>query len=195
VGRLQEPGGLSHAVFFGLAIGAVSFLGSICLQHFFLRNLQSSQLAVNALNRLIYQHSLMLTQKSRSETPLGDVVNHMSSDSDALSEAPMALGDVQATVLSILGAAALLFHYLGATAFLSMGLLFLLAPISRTVARSFSRLDEELMKYRDERVTLMSQILNGIRVVKYFAWEKSVNEEVGRIRAKELGSRKRLARA
>lgn len=195
VGHLHEGQGLNVTLAYALFIGALSFLGSLCLQHYFLRSLYSVQVVTSTINRIVYKHSLMLTQKARSNTELGDVVNHMSSDSDSISELPMAIGDIQATALAIIGSMALLFYYLGLTAFLSVGLLFLMAPLSRVVARSFSVLDEELMRHRDRRVTLMSQILNGIRVVKYFAWEKSVDKEVSEVRLKELHSRKRLARA
>jgi ABC-type multidrug transport system fused ATPase/permease subunit len=178
-----------------ISLGLVSFVGSLAMQHYFLKMLQTVQVFTNTMNRLIYKHSLMLTQRARSETQLGDVVNHMSSDNDSLSDMPMMVGELQLSFLSIVGAAGLLFYYLGATAFLSVGLLLLMVPLTRKVARSFSALDEELMKHRDERVTLMSQVLNGIRVVKYFAWEKSVANEVGNVRGKELRARKRLARS
>lgn len=195
VGHLHEGQGLATTLLFALLIGLLSFLGSLCLQHYFLRSLFAVQVVTSTINRIVYKHSLMLTQKARSNTELGDVVNHMSSDSDSISELPMAIGDIQATALAIIGSTALLFYYLGFTALLSVGLLLLMAPLSRVVARSFSVLDEELMRHRDRRVTLMSQILNGIRVVKYFAWEKSVDKEVGEVRLKELHSRKKLARA
>jgi len=178
-----------------LALGVVSFVAIVAIQHYFVRMLSSYQLFTNAINRLIFKHSLFLTQKSRGASQMGDVVNHLGSDSDALSDVGMIFGDLQISIVTIVGACSLLFWYLGATAFLSLGLLLLMVPLTRTIARSFSAIDVELMKHRDHRVTLMSQVLNGIRVVKYFAWEKSVLKEVGVVRGQELANRKRLARA
>ncbi|MGE3262984.1 MAG: ABC transporter transmembrane domain-containing protein [Bacteriovoracia bacterium] len=186
---------LGYALALAFLLGAVSFVASLCVQHYFLRMLGSHQIFTNAINRLLFKHSLMLTQKARGETQVGDVVNHMSSDSDAVADVGMVLGDLQASFVAIVGSCALLFWYLGSTATLSVALLLLMIPLTRIAARSFSAIDEELMKYRDERVTLMSQVLNGIRVVKFFAWEKSVLREVSDKRTKELHSRKKLARA
>ncbi len=186
---LLESGALA------LALGFVSFISVLFMQHYFLRMLGSYQVFTNALNRLIYKHSLFLTQKSRSLTLVGDVVNHIGSDSDSLSDIGMVFGDLQISFVTIGGASALLFWYLGLTAFISLALLLLMIPLSRQIAHSFSALDKELMKHRDQRVTLMSQVLNGIRVVKYFVWEKSVLREVSEVRGKELHCRKRLARA
>ena len=192
---LHRPDALTLALVLAVALGAVSFLGSLALQHYFFFTLHLNQVFTNTVNRLVYRRSLMLTQKARGETQLGDVVNHMSSDSDNVSESALTLGELQIAALTILGCSGLLFYYLGFTAFVSVALLCLMFPLSRKVARSFSALDDELMKERDRRVTLMSQVLNGIRVVKYFAWEKSVDKEVGLVREKELFARKRLARS
>jgi hypothetical protein len=53
-----------------------------------------------------------------------------------------------------------------------------LAPLTKYIAKKFTHLDEEMMTHRDRRVTLMTQALNAIRVVKYFAWEKSVSPKI-----------------
>lgn len=34
------------------------------------------------------------------------------------------------------------------------------------------------MKHKDERLKLMSEILNGIKVLKFYAWEKSMQKMV-----------------
>jgi ABC-type multidrug transport system fused ATPase/permease subunit len=195
VSSLQENKYLVTTVILAVLLGLVSFISSLAMQHYFLRSLHAVQIFTNAINRLIYKHSLLLTQRAKSETQLGDVVNHMSSDCDAVSDLPLVIGELQLSLVTIIGACGLLFYYLGFTAFLSVGLLLLMVPLTRKVAKSFSSLDEELMKHRDQRVTLMSQILNGIRIVKFYAWEKSVEEEVQKIRTSELLSRKKLARA
>lgn len=192
---LSTQADVAEAVGLALALGLISFVAILCLQHYFVRMLGSYQVFTNAINRLIYRHSLVLTQKARGTTHVGDVVNHIGSDSDAVADVGMIFGDLQISIVTIIGACGLLFWYLGHTAFVSLGLLLLMVPLTRQIARSFSKLDEELMKYRDSRVTLMSQVLSGIRVVKYFAWEKSVKKEVGAVRANELLYRKKLARA
>ncbi|MGZ3658555.1 MAG: ATP-binding cassette domain-containing protein [Bdellovibrionota bacterium] len=186
---------LTLSLSLALSLGLVSFVSVLFVQHYFLRLIGTYQVFTNAINRLVYKHSLFLTQKARGLTQVGDVVNHIGSDSDILSDISMILCDLLIALITITGSCALLFWYLGTTAFLSLGLLLLMIPLTRVIARSFSRIDKELMHFRDERVTLMSQVLSGIRVVKYFAWERSVKKEVGVVRGKELQSRKRMARA
>ncbi|KAG6805575.1 hypothetical protein H0H93_004469, partial [Arthromyces matolae] len=45
---------------------------------------------------------------------------------------------------------------------------------------------ENLMKARDERVALMNEILGGIRMLKFMAWERNFEAKVMKIREKEL---------
>lgn len=47
------------------------------------------------------------------------------------------------------------------------------------------------MKEKDKRVKLMSEILNGIKVLKLYAWEESFNRIVSQIRERELTLLKR----
>lgn len=192
---LAEPGRLAFALALAVTLGVVSFVSVLLMQHYFLRLIGCYQLFTNAINRLVYQHSLFLTQKARGLTQVGDVVNHIGSDSDIVADVAMIFSDLTLSVLTIVGSCALLFWYLGITAFLSLALLLLMVPLTRVIARSFAVIDEELMHHRDERVTLMSQVLSGIRVVKYFAWERSVLKEAGAVRTRELHARKRMARA
>lgn len=42
------------------------------------------------------------------------------------------------------------------------------------------------MKNKDERVKLMNEILSGIKVLKLYAWETSFEEQVLKIREKEI---------
>lgn len=42
------------------------------------------------------------------------------------------------------------------------------------------------MKLKDERTKLCSEILNGLKVIKLYAWELPMFEAIERIRKKEL---------
>lgn len=49
------------------------------------------------------------------------------------------------------------------------------------------------MQYKDARIKLMNEILNGIKVLKLYAWEKSFQEKVLEIRQKELNVLRKTA--
>lgn len=186
---------LSEALLYGILLGLCGFLSGLFMQHNFYNGLNAYQSVTNVLNERIFRHSLRLSQRARQKNQVGDIVNHMSSDSENVSDFPMVLGDFVMAIFLIVGVVAMLFYYIGWSALAALAVLFTLAPLTNYVAKKFTHLDEEMMAHRDRRVTLMTQAMNAIRVVKYFAWEKSVAKEVTEVREKELSSRRRLARA
>lgn len=184
---------LEELLFWGVMLVGSTILQGVLTQHYFYHILGSEQISTRVLNRRVYQHALRLSHKSRGKTPVGDVVNHMSTDSDGVSEYVFVFSDLFENILTTIGVSALLFYYLGWTAVVPLLLFFILVPLTKKIAKRFTHLEDEMMKWRDHRVSLMTQILNAIRIVKYFVWEKSVYKEVDEIRQKELSARKRMA--
>lgn len=179
----------------GFFLGLSGFMTGFILQHYFYRELRSYQVIVNILNRKIFTHSLKLTLGARQKNMLGDIVNFMGTDSESVADFGFVFFDLLMNVLTVIGVVAMLFYYLGATAVYALVVLSLLLPLTKIVAKKFTSLDEEMMSFRDKRVTLMGQVLNSIRVVKYYAWEESIEKEVMGIRDQELHARRRLARS
>lgn len=184
-----------NALTIGVLIGLTSILGGLSVQHYYYHFLRGAQIYVNTISRKIFNHSLVLQKQAKENLPVGDLVNHMSSDTDAVSE----IGDVWLNgtycVVMILGATTMLYYYIGASALVAVLILGCLAPLTKKVSQQFTHYDEELMRLRDQRISLMSQILNAIRLIKYFVWEDSVSSDVQTVRSAELTSRKKIARA
>jgi ABC-type multidrug transport system fused ATPase/permease subunit len=177
-----------------IALGTVGIVGALLNQHMFFNMLRGFATIVNGLNDRIVHHALRLRRSSRSQMQTGDLVNHLSSDTDAMAEAMFFIPEFYNTALETIVVMAMLWWYLGPASLASFAMLALIAPLSIVVARRYRRLDHDLMELRDERVTLMSQILQGIRVVKFHAWEQSVRAEVVDVRRREVGTKVRIVR-
>ena len=54
------------------------------------------------------------------------------------------------------------------------------------VSTIFTVQQSEQMKEKDKRIKLMSEILNGIKVLKLYAWEESFTKIISGIRKEEL---------
>jgi ABC-type multidrug transport system fused ATPase/permease subunit len=186
--------GLAHAVYISLAIGLVGILIGIGYQHNFYSVLKAN-LKINArLNRLLFEKALALSQKSRQKINVGDVVNHMSSDSESIADLPMLIGDTGWATLLLIGSITMLFYYLGWTALVAVIVLLMLSPLTKNIAKNFVHLEDEMMKKRDVRVTFMGQILQSMRLVKYFVWEKEISSQIAKIRKDEVSARRSLAK-
>jgi ATP-binding cassette subfamily C (CFTR/MRP) protein 1 len=68
-----------------------------------------------------------------------------------------------------------------------------LMPINMVVFGIVSKQRRLVLKYSDKRVKMMNEILAGIRIIKFYAWERPFGKEVGDVRGKELEALTKLA--
>lgn len=68
-----------------------------------------------------------------------------------------------------------------------------LAPVNTIVFSIVSKQRRKVLKYSDLRVKMMNEILNGIRIIKFYAWERPFGKEVGGLRGLELRALTKLA--
>ncbi|MFN3455666.1 MAG: ABC transporter transmembrane domain-containing protein [Pseudobdellovibrio sp.] len=195
---LQQPhktqGQLIGLCFLALGFGICGAGNGITIQHYFYQTLNYFQTATNLVNKKIYKHALKLSNNAKQKYQIGDIVNFMSTDADALGDAAITTIDLINAVVLLIGCSALLFYYLGWSALAAIFVIIILVPLTQVLAKQFISLEENLMAKRDQRMTLMTQILNAIRVIKYFGWERSILKEVSSIRNQEIQSRMKLAK-
>lgn len=173
-----------------ICLGLTGVTSGLFAQQFYYHALSSTAALTNGINKRVVLHALRLQNRARNGMQTGDLVNHLSSDTDAIAECAFFLPDAMGIVIRIAGATALLWTFLGPATLASIAAMLILTPLSALAARRYRKLDHKLMEHRDARVTLMAQLLQGIRVIKYQGWENSVHSEVSSIRKSEV--RKRL---
>ena len=57
-----------------------------------------------------------------------------------------------------------------------------MGPLNALVARRMKGLQIEQMKNKDRRNKMMDEILNGIKIIKLYAWESSFRSKIDAIR-------------
>ncbi|XP_030051718.1 multidrug resistance-associated protein 7-like isoform X2 [Microcaecilia unicolor] len=75
---------------------------------------------------------------------------------------------------------------MGVSSLGGLGLILLLAPISKYAAGRVMQSRMKMMEHKDSRIKLMTEILRGIRVIKFYTWEKYFMAKVNHVRNKEL---------
>ncbi|CAG8845518.1 20543_t:CDS:2, partial [Racocetra persica] len=59
-------------------------------------------------------------------------------------------------------------------------------PINHKTAKLYAKTQDKLMNARDRRVGLMNEVLQGIRMIKFFTWEKNWENRILESRKIEL---------
>ncbi|KAL7635871.1 UNVERIFIED_CONTAM: hypothetical protein RMT77_013688 [Armadillidium vulgare] len=141
----------------------------------------------------VYRKALKISNSARKESTVGEIVNLMSVDAQRFMDLITYLNMIWSAPLQIGLSLYFLWEILGASVLAGLAVMIILIPINGYIANQQKRLQISQMKFKDNRVKLMNEILNGIKVLKLYAWEPSFEEQVLNIRKKEVKVLKKAA--
>ncbi|CAB4400795.1 unnamed protein product [Rhizophagus irregularis] len=146
-----------------------------------------------ALVTAIYQKAFKLSNTSRQKSTVGEIVNHMSVDAQKLMDLFTYLHIAWSGPLQIILALYFLHQTMGVSTYAGVGIMIMMVPVNAYLANKMKILQKKQMKNKDERIKLMNEILNGIKVIKLYAWEQAFLKKISYVRNDlELKTLKRL---
>lgn len=80
----------------------------------------------------------------------------------------------------------LLLVNLGPSALAGYAFFVLCTPIQTRVMRRLMGLRQKSMFWTDKRAKLLQELLGGMKIIKYFAWEIPYLKRIGDFRSKEI---------
>ena len=140
----------------------------------------------NCLVTSIYAKSLRLSPKARQERSTGQIVNLMSTDA---SKIDTALGWALTTVaclLQVFIAVFLLLNTLGVASLAGIAVIVVLIPVQGKVIGVLQGLRKKAVVWTDRRVKLSNEILQGMKVIKVYAYESAFLRRLTSIRLDEM---------
>uniref|UniRef100_A0A4W3JNE2 ATP-binding cassette, sub-family C (CFTR/MRP), member 3 n=1 Tax=Callorhinchus milii TaxID=7868 RepID=A0A4W3JNE2_CALMI len=147
----------------------------------------------SAIIGAIYRKSLVITNAAKRASTVGEIVNLMSVDAQRFMDLTTFLNMLWSAPLQICLALYFLWQSLGPSVLAGVAVMILLIPINAFIAMKTRSFQVEQMGYKDSRIKLMNEILNGIKVLKLYAWEPSFQQQILSIRNKELRVLKKAA--
>ncbi|KAG1269716.1 hypothetical protein G6F68_000016 [Rhizopus microsporus] len=167
----------------GIFIAVGMFLTAVCqtmfLHQYFQRCFATGMRLRAALVTAIYRKTLVLSNSSRQKST---IVNHMSVDAQRLMDLCTYFHIVWSGPLQIVIALFLLYNTMGPSVGAGLAVLILAIPLNTYIARKMRTYQKTQMGNKDARVKLMNELLNGIRVIKLYAWEAPFLEKINFIR-------------
>lgn len=139
-----------------------------------------------ALVTAIYRKALRMSNAARKESTVGEIVNLMSVDAQRFIELTAYINMIWSAPLQIALALYFLWDELGASVLAGLLVMIILIPVNAVIANKVKTLQIRQMKSKDERVKLINEVLNGIKVLKLYAWEPSFEQQILKIRNKEI---------
>ncbi|KAL4659052.1 multidrug resistance-associated protein 1-like [Arapaima gigas] len=144
-----------------------------------------------AVMGLVYRKSLIINSAARRTCTVGEIVNLVSADTQKLMDFVVYFNAVWIAPIEIALCLFFLWQHLGPSALAGIATVILIFPLNGFIAKKRSKLQEIQLKYMDGRIKLTNEILSGIKILKFYAWEKAFQDQVLDYREKELKALKK----
>ncbi|KAJ7325076.1 hypothetical protein JRQ81_018096 [Phrynocephalus forsythii] len=175
-----------HGYLFAVLLFVTALVQSICLQQYFQLCFTLGMSTRTVLMAAIYKKALTVSNAMRKESTVGEMVNLMSADAQLFMDFTNFVHQLWSAPLQIVLSLVFLWAELGPSVLAGLGVMLLLIPINAVLVAKARNIQINNMKYKDDRLKIMNEVLAGIKILKLFAWEPSFQKRVENIRAKEL---------
>jgi ABC-type multidrug transport system fused ATPase/permease subunit len=169
-----------------LSFPLVIYLTNVSFQRYLQAFAHAHLLQKSALMQAFASKWFRLSPGVRHSLPQGNMQNLMQVDVPAVSHCVERMVDGLMVVVHISIAAALLWRYLGSTAIAGLAFMALSVPLLKHIVRETSRRQGELLRTRDQRLDLLSQILSASKVIKLSGWSSLFLAKARRTRSAEV---------
>ncbi|CAG9785699.1 unnamed protein product [Diatraea saccharalis] len=140
-----------------------------------------------AIVSTILRKTLSVTSTELTKSfSVGEITNFMSTDTDRIVNSCPSFHALWSIPLQLFITLFLLYQQVGISFLAGVAFSVILIPINKVIANKIGQLSTEMMKFKDVRVSLINDMLKGIRTIKLHVWEDYFVRRVTEVRAKEL---------
>ncbi|KAK9470483.1 P-loop containing nucleoside triphosphate hydrolase protein [Dipodascopsis tothii] len=172
----------------GMIIGLTAMLmaSSLSQNHYFYNSHKTGSHIKTILINALYRKSLLLSNRARVEFTNGKITNLMSTDTYRIEFACNFVCHLVDAPVPIIICLILLLINIGVSSLCGIALLFISSPLLAVVTKTIARRRTKTMVHTDARIRLMQEILQSMRIIKFFAWENAYVKKLAAIRMREL---------
>ncbi|XP_078381052.1 multidrug resistance-associated protein 1-like [Oculina patagonica] len=135
---------------------------------------------------LLYEKALVLSNASRAKSTAGEIVNLMSVDAQRLMDSMTYINMIWSAPFQVGVSLYFLHRTMGWSIYVGLGVMVVFTPLNFLIGRMVNNLQVKQMSEKDDRIKIINEVLNGIKVLKLYAWEESFLSIINNKRAREL---------
>lgn len=166
---------------------------SLAIAQYFQRGYRLGLRVRAGIGQAVYRKALALSHEERARFGVGAIVSYMQIDAAKLGDSMPYLHLIWSAWLQVIIATGMLWAQVGPSGLAGILVLLLLMPLNTKVAKLQMQLTKRTMAARDRRVKFTNEVVAGMRILKFFAWEPSFAAAIARLREDELAEVRRNA--
>lgn len=147
----------------------------------------------NALVNAIFRKALLLSPDSRQQQSTGKIINMFANDTKQIQFFLYVVNNMVVAPFQIVLILYLIYLQVGVATFVGLAYMILITPFNGIMLNLINKTRKQKMKNTDYRVKLMNEVLNGIRVIKYYAWEAAFKEKIETVRRIEVKNLRKMS--
>ncbi|KAF9438945.1 hypothetical protein BGZ76_002608 [Entomortierella beljakovae] len=151
-----------------------------------LRAMIGAEVYAKALRRKDMSGIATEKTKKGSGSDTGMIANLMAVDANCIAGIGSSLFFLYTCPIEIIISLIMLYSVLGYSSLVGVAIMLLTFPVHHYAAKKYARIQGQMMESRDHRVGLMSELLHGIRMIKFFTWENNIRKKIMEVRDQEL---------
>uniref|UniRef100_A0A3Q3DWN2 Multidrug resistance-associated protein 1 n=1 Tax=Hippocampus comes TaxID=109280 RepID=A0A3Q3DWN2_HIPCM len=182
-----------HGFFYTALLFICTCVQSLILQRYFHICFITGMRLRTAIVGAVYRKALVISSAARRTSTVGEIVNLMSVDAQRFMDLIAYINMIWSAPLQVVLALYFLWQNLGPSVLAGVAVMVLMVPVNAFIAMKTKTYQVAQMKSKDSRIKLMNEMLNGIKVLKLYAWELAFKSKVSDIRESELRVLKKAA--
>ncbi|KAH3901703.1 uncharacterized protein SCDLUD_001474 [Saccharomycodes ludwigii] len=177
---------VNNGVGYAIGTSVLMLTTGLLFNHFFHNSIMTGYQVRSVLTRAVFTKTFKISQYSHHKYSNGKITSIMSTDLSRMELAwafqPLLWSFPGPLIICIV----LLIINLGAISLIGFGTFFVIVVLILFAFNQIIQLRVKTNKFTDQRVSLMREILNSLKMIKYYAWEDAYDKNVKDIRKNEV---------
>lgn len=176
----------------GVCMALFVLFSSLCMNQFFYKSMLTGIQVKAILTKIIYEKSFKIDNKYKKDFSDAKIMSLVGTD---LSRIDLAIGFQPffivfpvPFIISII----ILINNIGVSALVGILILIVSMIIITLLTNNLYKLRKKADFYTDSRIECIKEVLNGLKILKYYCWENSIYDKISKLRKKELNYIKKM---
>ncbi|KAL7749719.1 hypothetical protein RI367_004947 [Sorochytrium milnesiophthora] len=184
--KLPNPPPALNGYLIAVAMFAASMLKGVLVNQALHLSMQIKIREQATVMMQIAHKALKLSVTGQQTADTGKVVTRMAVDAESLATFCLQFNDVWSGPATIVVGLIILYLQLGVSSLLGIAMVIIIIPMCNKTTAFFIRSNSTRLQWVDKRVQLMTEIIHGIKSIKFFATESLFKTKVAGYRHHEL---------
>ncbi|CAE7274414.1 Abcc3 [Symbiodinium sp. CCMP2456] len=158
---------------------------SVLVSEFFRHGFVLGVLSRTAAMSAIYEKAINMSVLARSGGSTGKTTNLMAVDAEKFAMASQVFHFLWISPVMMICCGIVMAFRIGPAGFIGLAFLFVTVPVQHLLAKKGGQIRVKALAFTDERMKFVTEVVQGIRVAKLYAWEAAIFQYVASVRRRE----------